>query len=290
MHKSEELISFVQQAMESGLRVEVHAIGDAAAKQVLDAFTLAKTHFSRPDSLYRPVLTHCQVLGEDLLEQMKELDVIANIQPSFVPTDMRWITGRLTDSQQRYAYAWKSLLHAGIHVAGGSDAPVESASPFTGLYDAMHRSNAHRLGAGEVLMEYRPEEKLSFDEALWIYTIGGAYAAGYEDKLGRVAAGYVADLVIVDVQCLTQLEMLHELQPALVMVGGQVTSYAAGGAARIVKGHGPGLVGVVQSKAEVRLEGAQLPGRTGAVPHQNQQQGSRRGICRCSLHSNYCFT
>ena len=119
-----------------GFRVEIHAIGDAAAEQVLCAMETAGGCPSE-----RPVLTHCQILGEDLVRQMKRLGVIANVQPSFVPTDMHWINKRgLSPVAWPYAYAWKTLLDAGVVVAGGSDAPIETCNPFVGIFDAMHRS------------------------------------------------------------------------------------------------------------------------------------------------------
>lgn len=98
---------------------------------------------------------------------------------------MAWVNNRIKGAQLEHSYVWKSLLlHASRHpennpddvlrVAGGSDAPVEGPNPFTGIYDAMRRTNKRRLKADKEQEEmvFKPEECLTFDQALWIYTIG----------------------------------------------------------------------------------------------------------------------
>ena len=146
-----ELAQRVRGAAAEGYRLEVHAIGDAAAEAVLDAFEAelgpplpaadAGADASVPlSSRARPVLTHCQVLGDDLIARMATLGVVANIQPSFVPTDARFVSQRLAASVHRTSYAWRSLLAAGVWCAGGSDAPVELPWPLLGMHDAMVRA------------------------------------------------------------------------------------------------------------------------------------------------------
>ena len=146
-----ELAQRVRGAAAEGYRLEVHAIGDAAAEAVLDAFEAelgpplpaadAGADAGVPlSSRARPVLTHCQVLGDDLIARMATLGVVANIQPSFVPTDARFVSQRLAASVHRTSYAWRSLLAAGVWCAGGSDAPVELPWPLLGMHDAMVRA------------------------------------------------------------------------------------------------------------------------------------------------------
>jgi len=98
-HNFDELQGMITESRSRGFRVEIHAIGDAAAEQVLRAMEAAEI-----TAIERPVLTHCQVLGRDLIEKMRDLGVIANVQPSFVPTDMRWVQERLSSQKQLYAY------------------------------------------------------------------------------------------------------------------------------------------------------------------------------------------
>lgn len=86
IHESTDLQDMIEKAMEANFRLEIHAIGDAAAGQVLRAMNDAKVALDGKFDLYRPILTHCQVLRKDLIDQMKDLNVIANVQPPFVPT------------------------------------------------------------------------------------------------------------------------------------------------------------------------------------------------------------
>lgn len=91
---------------------------------------------------------------------------------------MKWVRDRLPAQQLQHAYAWRSLLAAGVRVAGGSDAPIESCSPFAGIHDAMMRSSR---GGAET---FKADERLTFAEALYLYTLGAAVASGSEELLG----------------------------------------------------------------------------------------------------------
>jgi len=228
IHSQDKLTSMIQKAKAAGWRLEVHAIGDRAAECILGAFAEAGL-----DSRDRPILTHCQVLGADLVEQMAALGVVADVQPSFVPTDMRWVSERISPAKQLYSYAWKTLMEHGVVVAGGSDAPIESPDPFSGMYDAMYRESRDAPTRGkpgsspDTAHQFQPQEALNFSQALWTYTLGAAYAAGAEDWLGRVQAGYAADLVLVDPRVASDCRRLFGCRPQLVFVGGRVLYDAA---------------------------------------------------------------
>lgn len=205
----ETLVEMMTKSKELGFRLEVHAIGDAAAEKVLDAFEEANVEYED-----RPILTHCQVLGIDLIEKMKTMNVIANVQPSFVPTDMKWVQSRLSLDHQKYSYAWKTLLSAGIVVAGGSDAPIETASPLIGIYDAIYRRKDEDV--------FRPDECLSLSEAIWTYTVGGAIAGNCERLLGNLKVGYVADMTILNAEILTDHSLIARTAPIMSIINGAV--------------------------------------------------------------------
>lgn len=249
------LVDMMMKSMQLGFRLEVHAIGDAAAEKVLDAFEEANVTTSD-----RPILTHCQVLGADLIEKMKRLGAIANVQPSFVPTDMKWVQNRLSLDHQKYSYAWKTLLEHGIVVAGGSDAPIESASPLIGLYDAIHRRNNTEV--------FRPTECLSFAEALWTYTVGGAIAGNCENILGNLKVGYIADMVVLDAAVLEDHSLLSSTTPIMTIVNGEVISDSG---SHIDSGS--------------KLEGPYIPGKNGL-------NLSRRQVghlsCACIINGKFC--
>lgn len=104
---------------------EIHVIGDKAAEQVLNCL-------EEVDDRDRPILTHCQILGSDIVKKMKRLGVLASIQPSFVTSDAMGFDDRISQSSRAYdySYAWKTLIDSGVITIGGSDAPVEDCSPF----------------------------------------------------------------------------------------------------------------------------------------------------------------
>ena len=132
IHTPAQLRAMVRRARERGFRLEVHAIGDRAAECVLDALdadaadaadascggTSGGGSSGSAAGGDRPVLTHCQVLGPDLVARLARQGVVANVQPSFVPTDMRWVEARVESRRRRaYSYCWKTLLWAGVVVA-----------------------------------------------------------------------------------------------------------------------------------------------------------------------------
>lgn len=147
---------------------------------------------------------------------MAREQVVANIQPSFVVTDAAWIKKRLPDSLLTHAYVWKTLLSRGIPCSGGSDAPIETMNPFRGMYDAIYRDVPHDSEA-EV---FKPEERLSFTQALHLYTRGAAYAGRCETTRGWLAPGYVADLTIVREDIVNYPHLMRDILPEQVWVGG----------------------------------------------------------------------
>ena len=216
----EEMNAKVSEAHQLGYRVEMHVIGDRAAEMGVRAFKAA----ALPPSA-RPILTHCQVLSASLPADMRQLNVIADIQPQFATTDCRWVDDRLSAELQRYAYIWRTLKEGGVRCAGGSDSPIEAPSPFEGMHAAVFRPRRQyrdmRQQRDEWLQlvhdckalpaaerderlrdwcggSWKREECLDVRQALELYTADGAYCAGAERELGVLAAGYVADFVVVD--------------------------------------------------------------------------------------------
>ncbi|TMW55787.1 hypothetical protein Poli38472_010669 [Pythium oligandrum] len=187
MDTNEALIKKVSDAHKDGYRLEIHAIGDRAAEQVLMALKEADVP---PEK--RPIMTHCQILGDDLLTQMQTQGVIGNIQPSFTITDAAFARKRLPESMIKYSYCWKTMMQRGIVCAGGSDAPIETCNPFQGMYDAIYRAKPT-----EPDQVFLPEECLTFEEALEIYTKNGTFAAMADHQLGQLKPGYLADFVVL---------------------------------------------------------------------------------------------
>ncbi len=206
IHSSEELIEMVKKIHMSGFIVETHAIGDRAAEQVLSAYNKL--------GLERQVLTHCQVLSPKAIELMKKSKTIANIQPAFILTDSYWANARVGD-RIRWSYAWKTLLDQEIVCAGGSDSPIETANPLVGIHCAVFRkTNAFPNG-------WNNDERLSILEAISIYTFGGAFAVGEENKLGLLEPGYYADLTVLDTDIISNPDKLLNANVISTFIAGK---------------------------------------------------------------------
>jgi predicted amidohydrolase YtcJ len=127
---------------------------------------------------------------------------------------------RYWGSRGKNAYAFRSLLDLGVPLAFGSDAPIEIFDPFQGLFAAIVRRNI--IDRVPISDPWYPEQRLTIHQALHAYTSGGAYAAGLEDRLGKLLPGYYADLAVLDQDIFQNPEQqLLRVQVQRVMVGGE---------------------------------------------------------------------
>ena len=215
---AEDLVEFGEKAVSNGLRLTVHAIGDGANHEMLNGFEQLR-QFERAHHLphLRHRLEHVQIIHPDDLDRLAELDLIASMQPIHATSDMDMAeTG--WGERARLSYAWNSIAQTGARLAFGSDAPVDSPNPFHGLHAAVTRQRANGYPNED---GWYPEERLSLIDALKAYTLGAAYTAGMEDRLGMLAPGYLADLILLDVDPFTCTpDQLREIQPHGTMIGG----------------------------------------------------------------------
>ncbi|WP_409297212.1 amidohydrolase [Peribacillus sp. SCS-26] len=188
VHTREEFFNLVKKARSYSMPIAVHAIGDLAFEQTLDAIEA-----DPPPPGQRDRLIHAQILRKGLIERAKKLQVVLDIQPVFVTSDFPWVIDRVGADHMKYNYAWKTLLEEGLHCAGGSDAPIEELNPILGIYAAVYRTKLN----GENIV-YGEDQKLSVYEAISLYTKGSAYAAGHEHHSGIIKRGYAADFTILD--------------------------------------------------------------------------------------------
>jgi len=203
-------------AAELGIPVVTHAIGDRAMAMMLEVY---ERYFPDPDNPLRNGLIHCQITSHALLRRMAERNIVAYYQPIFLRTDISTMQGRIAPEVQRESYAFKTYQTMGGPVALGTDAPVESLDPFANLYCAIARKDKDGLPESG----FFPEECLSVAEAIDGYTVGSAWAQGMEQRKGRLQAGHLADLVVLDrdpFNCPT--ETIRDIRPRLTLVGGTV--------------------------------------------------------------------
>jgi predicted amidohydrolase YtcJ len=188
----------VRQAVDAGYQVGVHAIGDRANRVVLDVYERVLAEHPGEDLRLR--IEHAQVIAPADIPRFAALGVIPAMQPTHATSDMYWAEERLGRERLAGAYAWRSLLDAGVpHLPLGSDFPVESANPFWGWYAAVTRQDAEGQPPGGWL----PGQRLGREEALRGFTLDAAYAAFQEDDLGSLSPGKLADFLVLDRDPLT---------------------------------------------------------------------------------------
>ena len=171
-------------AHNNGLQIAIHAIGDKANRIAMDLYKKLLIEFPRDDSRHR--IEHASMLTEDVINDMAKYGVIASCQPPFINSEYNWISKRIGEERCKYTYPMRSIVHAGVVLASGSDCPVEDPNPILGLHALVTRNS------------FVPEECLSVEEAIKSYTINAAYAAFEEDIKGSIEVGKFADLVILD--------------------------------------------------------------------------------------------
>lgn len=215
----EELFEHGRKAAQVGLAMTVHAIGDRANHEVLNAYEQLR-NYEKENNLpaLRHRIEHVQVVHPDDAARLGKMNIIASMQPIHATSDML-MADAFWGERSRLAYAMRTQLDHGARLALGSDAPVESPNPFWGLHAAVTRRHAD--GSPSIEGWY-PEQKLTMAEALQGYTIGPAYAATMENRLGRLAPNYLADLIVLEKDPFTcNAADLLMMQSSATMVGGE---------------------------------------------------------------------
>jgi predicted amidohydrolase YtcJ len=215
----EELFEYGRKAAQVGLGMTVHAIGDRANHEVLNAYEQLRG-YEKENGLpaLRHRIEHVQVLHPDDIVRLGRMNIIASMQPIHATSDML-MADAFWGERSKHAYAMRTQLDHGARLALGSDAPVESPNPFWGLHAAVTRRRADGSPSAD---GWYPEQKLTMAEALEGYTLGPAYAAGMEERLGRLAPNHLADLIVLDKDPFTcGRDELLGMQSSATMVGGE---------------------------------------------------------------------
>jgi hypothetical protein len=208
----------VRRCLDRGWQLCVHAIGDRANREVLDAIQAALDATPTADHRFR--IEHVQCVDPADLPRFRLNGVIPSIQPCHATSDAPWAFDRLGVARGHLvAYPYRSLLEQWVHPAIGTDAPVESVSPVENYYAAVFRLDA----AGRLGDPFMPEQRMNGHEALLALTRWGAEAAFCEDRRGMLAPGYSADVVVLDRDIVTcEPELIPTTGVAATIVGGDV--------------------------------------------------------------------
>lgn len=189
----DEIVDIGRRAATSRIPLFIHAIGDRANRVVLDALEDLRGIEREEGWPHLPHrIEHAQLLHPEDIPRFAALDVIASMQPTHSPSD-REMAVRYWGERSRYAYAWRSLLDSGATLAFGSDAPVDTASPFVGLFAAITRQSPQDSD----MPAWHPMECTDRMQALRAYTAGATSSTG-DTQLGSLSPGHHADLVVLE--------------------------------------------------------------------------------------------
>ncbi len=192
-YSQNELNQMLLKGASAGFQMNIHAIGDAANRQVLDAFEFIYDELDSQQEL-RHRIEHAQVAALSDIPRFAELGIIASMQPTHATSDMNMAEDRVGPERIAGAYAWQTFLNQGTVIAGGSDFPVEDVNPFYGLYSAVTRKDHDGMPPGG----WYSAQRMSRTEALRAFTLDAAYAAHQEDVIGTLEPGKYADFILID--------------------------------------------------------------------------------------------
>jgi len=210
LYSQDELNVLVVKAQKANLRLVIHAMGDQAIDLTLIA--IEKALMEAPLKNHRYRIEHASVLNKDLIRRIKKLGIIVSVQPKCVLSEFSvWsAVDRLGPKRARWLYPLKTLVTEGIRVIGGSDCPMEPLSPLLGIQAAVTR-------------QYFPEEQITVDEALRMYTLNAAYASSEESIKGSIEEGKLADLTVLSGDpTAVPPSKIGEINVSMTVVGGKI--------------------------------------------------------------------
>jgi predicted amidohydrolase YtcJ len=206
---------FAREAVQGGFQVCTHAIGDRANHEVLMAYSAALN--GKNDRRFR--VEHAQVIAPEDFARFRDNSIIASMQPTHATSDMPWAAQRLGPVRVQGAYAWQTMLKLGVHLAFGSDFPVENPNPIWGFYAAITRQDRQGNPPGG----WFPDQRLTRAEALRSWTIEGAYAAFQEKTKGSIEPGKFADFVVLSDDIMqVSPERILKTRVTMTVVNGRV--------------------------------------------------------------------
>ncbi len=226
-NKPEALRPAFEQALRAGIQVQTHAIGDRGNRLVLDLYdevfkAVPPAEWKVREPRWR--IEHAQVVSRPDIPRFAKLGVIPSMQPSHAISDLFFAPSRLGKDRLDGAYAWQSLIKSGAIIPGGSDAPVERGEPMIEFYAAVARKSLK----GESKEGWHPEQAVTREQALKMFTVWPAYAAFEEKERGSIQVGKLADLTVLsaDIMKIPHPEIL-KTRCVMTVIGGETVFESA---------------------------------------------------------------
>ncbi|MFM8772023.1 MAG: amidohydrolase [Candidatus Kapaibacterium sp.] len=197
----EEMTEHIDEAVNAGWpAIAIHAIGDAAVRNVIDAYAAVRGRGNADDVIFR--IEHAQHVHPDDVRRMAEFNIVACVQPTHCISDATMAEQRLDEERCHWSYRWRSLIDAGVHLGAGSDFPIESPDPFAGM-DAFIRRQPRGHDSS-----WNAHECITREEALSAFTIDAHATSGMEYRRGLLKVGFDADFTITDVDLLDETKVV----------------------------------------------------------------------------------
>ncbi|MDQ1639303.1 MAG: hypothetical protein QOF62_2642 [Pyrinomonadaceae bacterium] len=220
--KEETLQPILQQALRAGIQVLTHAIGDRGNRFIIDEYEKAmkavpKAEWKIKEPRWR--VEHSQIVNPADIPRFAKLGIIPSMQASHAIGDLHFAPARLGIERLAGAYAWQSFVKSGSIIPGGSDAPVERGEPMIEFYAAVTRKDLKGFsGAG-----WHPEEVLTREQAIKMFTIWAAYAAFEEELRGSIEVGKLADFTVLsaDIMKIPEADIL-KTRCLMTIIGGEI--------------------------------------------------------------------
>lgn len=214
-YTDEDLYAMCKLAHDSGMQIATHSIGDGSLQQILDAYERVQTENPRADC--RHGVIHCQIMDEEQQDRFKKQNLLAYVQPIFLRADMNIVDDCVGKELAKTSYNWRRYEDLGVHQSGGSDAPVEKFDILPNIEYAVTRTNY------ETQKSWYPENSVTLEEAIRMFTYEGAYAAFSENERGSLTVGKYADLVVLDKDLFEiPAQDIHTAKVDLTMVEGKI--------------------------------------------------------------------
>jgi len=220
--KEEVILPMIEKALRKGIQVETHAIGDRGNRFILDEYEKALSVVPMDQRKVREPrwrVEHSQIVNPTDIPRFAKLGIIPSMQPSHAIGDLHFAPSRLGLKRLEGAYAWASFIKSGVIVPGGSDAPVERGEPMIEFYAAVARKDIRGFSAEG----WHPEEAVSREQALKMFTVWPAYAAFEENLRGAIEVGKLADFTVLsaDIMKIPEAEIL-QTRCVMTVIGGEV--------------------------------------------------------------------
>ncbi len=212
-HTKDELYHYAKKAHDAGMQIAVHTIGDGSLDEILDVYE--RIQWENPRTDCRHGIVHCQIMDKGQQDRFQKMNLIGYVQPIFLRYDMNIVDDCVGSEIAAQSYNWRRFIDEGVHISGGSDCPVEAFDILPNIQYAVTRTNF------ETGKSWYPENAVTLEEAISMFTYEGAYASFAERTRGSITVGKEADLVVLDANPFeTPVEKLHEINVLATIVKG----------------------------------------------------------------------